>query len=291
MVTLAVCHLKMLAMKRFEGKNAIVTGASRGIGRGIAQRLAAEGANVAITARTLDAHPTLPGSLNETLAELNAFPGTHLAIQADLGDADSRGDIVPQAQEALGPIDILVNNAAAAIYQPMNGYPLKRRRLMLEINLLAPHDLIEAVLPDMESAGEGWIVNLSSATAKLAVGPPFPADGVKGVFGVYGTTKAALNRMTSAWAVELHPRNIRINTIEPLAAVLSEGADELVGGILRPDQIESMEAMVEAAVALCDCPIERCGQILSSLPLLDELNRTVMTLDATAPYPGGHRPI
>ncbi|MCY3861382.1 MAG: SDR family NAD(P)-dependent oxidoreductase [bacterium] len=277
-------------MKRFEGKNAIVTGASRGIGRGIAQRLAAEGANVAITARTLDAHPTLPGSLNETLAELNAFPGTHIAIQADLGDADSRTAIVPQAREALGPIDILVNNAAAAIYQSMNGYPLKRRRLMLEINLLAPHDLTEAVLPDMESAGEGWIVNLSSATANLAVGPPFPADGVKGIFGFYGTTKAALNRMTSAWAVELHPRNIRINTIEPLAAVLSEGADELVGGILRPDQIESMEAMVEAAVALCDCPIERCGQILSSLPLLDELGLTVMTLDATAPYPGGHRP-
>ncbi|MCY3576101.1 MAG: SDR family NAD(P)-dependent oxidoreductase [bacterium] len=278
-------------MKRFEGKNAIVTGASRGIGRGIAQRLAAEGANVAITARTLDAHPTLPGSLNETLAELNAYSGTHLAIQADLGDADSRAAIVPQAREALGPIDILVNNAAAAIYQPMNGYPLKRRRLMLEINLLAPHDLIEAVLPDMESAGEGWIVNLSSATANLAVGPPFPSDGVKGVFGFYGTTKAGLNRMTSAWAVELHPRNIRINTIEPLAAVLSEGADELVGNILRPDQIESMEAMVEAAVALCDCPIDRCGQVLSSLPLLDELNRTVMTLDGTAPYPGGHRPV
>lgn len=280
----------MLAMKRFEGKNAIVTGASRGIGRGIAQRLAAEGANVAITARTLDAHPTLPGSLNETLDELDAYPGTHIAIQADLGDADSRATIVPQAREALGPIDILVNNAAAAIYQPMNGYPLKRRRLMLEVNLLAPHDLIEEVVPDMETAGEGWIVNLSSATANLAVGPPFPSDGVKGVFGFYGTTKAALNRMTSAWAVELHPRNIRINTIEPLAAVLSEGADELVGDILRPDQIESMEAMVEAAVALCDCPIDRCGQVLSSLPLLDELNRTVMTLDGTAPYPGGHRP-
>lgn len=277
-------------MKRFEGKNAIVTGASRGIGRGIAQRLAAEGANVAITARTLDAHPTLPGSLNETLDELDAYPGTHIAIQADLGDADSRATIVPQAREALGPIDILVNNAAAAIYQPMNGYPLKRRRLMLEVNLLAPHDLIEEVVPDMETAGEGWIVNLSSATANLAVGPPFPSDGVKGVFGFYGTTKAALNRMTSAWAVELHPRNIRINTIEPLAAVLSEGADELVGDILRPDQIESMEAMVEAAVALCDCPIDRCGQVLSSLPLLDELNRTVMTLDGTAPYPGGHRP-
>ena len=96
--------------------------------------------------------------------------------------------------------------------------------------------------------------------------------------------------MTSALAVELHPGNIRINTIEPLAAVLSEGAEELVGGLLRPDQIESMEAMVEAAVALCDCPIDRCGEILSSLPLLDELGRTVMTLDGSAPYPGGYRP-
>ncbi|WP_420620398.1 SDR family NAD(P)-dependent oxidoreductase [Candidatus Poriferisocius sp.] len=278
-------------MKRFEGKNAIVTGASRGIGRGIAKRLAAEGANVAITARTLDSHPTLSGSLNETLAELNAHSGTHIAIQADLADAESRATIVHQAREALGPIDILVNNAAAAIYQPMVGYPLKRRRLMLEINLLGPHDLIDAVLPDMEASGEGWIVNLSSATANLAVGPPFPSDGVKGVFGFYGTTKAALNRMTSALAVELHPRNIRINTIEPQAAVLSEGADELVGNILRPDQIESMEAMVEAAVALCDCPIDRCGEILSSLSLLDELGLTVMTLDATTPYPGGHRPI
>lgn len=70
----------MLAMKRFEGKNAIVTGASRGIGKGIAKRLAAEEANVAITARTLDSHPTLSGSLNETLAELNAHPGGHRPI-------------------------------------------------------------------------------------------------------------------------------------------------------------------------------------------------------------------
>ena len=279
-------------MKRFEGKNAIVTGASRGIGVGIAKRLAAEGANVAITARSLDSHPTLSGSLNETLAELRRPPWHPHGHPVPTWPTPTAGPtIVPQAREALGPIDILVNNAAAAIYQPMVGYPLKRRRLMLEINLLAPHDLIDAVLPDMEAAGEGWIVNLSSATANLAVGPPFPADGVKGVFGFYGTTKAALNRMTSALAVELHPRNIRINTVEPKAAVLSEGADELVGNILRPDQIESMEAMVEAAVALCDCPIDRCGEILSSLSLLDELGITVMTLDGTAPYPGGYRPV
>ncbi len=278
-------------MNRFQGKNAVVTGASRGIGAGIAKRLAAEGANVAITARTVDSHPTLPGSLNETLAALNAYPGAHVAIPADLADAADRASIVPQAREALGPIDILVNNAAAAIYQPMAGYPLKRRRLMLEINLLAPHDLTEAVMGDMEAAGEGWIVNVSSATANLVQGPPFPADGVKGVFGFYGTTKAALNRMTSAWAVELHPRNIRINTIEPAAAVLSEGADVLVGKQLRPDQIESLEAMVEATVALCDCPIDCCGRILASLPLLDELGATVMTLDGTAPYPGGYCPV
>ena len=82
---------------------------------------------------------------------------------------------------------------------------------------------------------------------------------------------------------------IRVNTIEPRAAVMSEGAEALVGGLVTDDQIESMEAMVEAAIALCDCPLDRTGQIFSSLDLLDELARTVMTLDGSAPYPGGQR--
>ena len=278
--------------KRFSGRNAVVTGASRGIGAAIAERLAADGANVAIAARTLDEHPVLPGSLNETLAKLNSYGGTHASIVADMGDPESREGLIVKAKEHLGgPIDILVNNAAAAIYMPLAEYPLRRVRLMMEINLLAPLDLTQQALPDMIEAGEAWVVNLSSATANYEPGPPYRQSELLEVMGIYGASKAALNRMTNAFSVETHKHSIRMNTIEPRAAVLSEGADIKVGEMLSPEQIESMEAMVEAAVFLCDCAPDFTGRVCSSLDLIEEQNLTVMTLGGDEPYPGGIRPI
>lgn len=277
-------------MSRFTGRRVIVTGASRGIGAATAERLAAEGADVVITARTVDHHDHLAGSLNETLARCRRYGTTVEAVAADLTDADSRATIVPAAVEALGgPIDILVNNAAAAIYAPLATYPLKRRRLMFEVNVHAPIDLAQAVLPSMVERGEGWIVNVSSATGRLAAGPPYSTSGVQASMAVYGATKAALNRITNGLAVETFEQGIRVNTVEPRAAVMSEGAEALVGGIVTDDQIESMEAMVESIVALCDCGPERTGHVHVSLDLLDELSCTVMTLDGSGPYPGGQR--
>lgn len=278
--------------KRFSGRNAVVTGASRGIGAAIAERLAADGANVAIAARTLDEHPVLPGSLNETLVKLNSYGGTHASIVADMGYPESREGLIAKAKEHLGgPIDILVNNAAAAIYMPLAEYPLRRVRLMMEINLLAPLDLTQQALPDMIEAGEAWVVNLSSATANYEPGPPYRQSELLEVMGIYGASKAALNRMTNAFSVETHKHSIRMNTIEPKAAVLSEGADIKVGEMLSPEQIESMEAMVEAAVFLCDCEPDFTGRVCSSLDLIEEQNLTVMTLGGDEPYPGGIRPI
>ena len=160
---------------------------------------------------------------------------------------------------------------------------------MFEVNVHAPLELAQAVIPGMIDRQEGWIVNVSSATARPAPGPPFRTSGVTTRIGVYGATKAALNRVTNALAVELDAHGVRINTVEPRAAVLSEGADALVGGTLSDDQIESMEAMVEATVALCDCPADRTGQVFVSLDLLDELGATVMGLDGRAPHPSGQR--
>ena len=276
--------------KKFEGMNAIVTGASRGIGANTALRLAAEGANVAITARTVDKHDKLAGSLEETAAKMREHGAKVALIAADMASEDDRARIVPEAMDALGgPIDILVNNAAAAMYNSMLDYTLRRRRIMFEINVHGPIDLAQAVIPAMRDKGRGWIVNVSSATARHADGPPFRTEGVATVIGVYGASKAALNRATNAFAVELHGTGIRINTVEPRAAVMSEGAEALVGNIVKDEQIESMEAMVESIVALCECEEDRTGKVHVSLDLHDELDRTVMTLDGSAPYPGGQR--
>jgi NAD(P)-dependent dehydrogenase (short-subunit alcohol dehydrogenase family) len=276
---------------RFAGRNAIVTGASRGIGAALAERLAAEGARVALVARTVDAHDHLAGSLNETLARCRRHGARAEAIAADLSDAESRAAIVPRALELFGDrIDLLVNNAAAAIYQPTLDFPLKRRRITFEVNVHAPADLIQAVVPGMAARGEGWIVNVSSASARYEVGRPRELRRPPPFIGVYGASKAAENRMTAAFAAELQGSGVRVNSIEPRAAVMSEGAEALMGGTLSDDLIESMEAMVEGTLVLCDCAPDWTGGVHVSLDLLDALGRTVMTLDGSRPYPGGQRP-
>ena len=98
---------------------------------------------------------------------------------------------------------------------------------------------------------------------------------------VYGASKAALNRLTLGLARELRDTGVRVNTIEPRAAVMSEGAHALVGDTVRDDQIESMEEMVEALVALGDCPPEVTGRNCVSLDLIDELKLSVRALDGS----------
>jgi citronellol/citronellal dehydrogenase len=265
---------------RFAGRRAIVTGASRGIGAGVAVRLAAEGADVAIVARSLDRHPTLPGSLHATAERMAPFGGRVAIVVADLSDPDDREGVVAESVAGLGgAVDILVNNAAAAIYQPLADFPLRRRQLTFALNVDAPLDLMQAVLPAMRVAGEGWIVNLSSATARPRPGPPF-VKGAPPTMAVYGASKAALNRLTNALADEVWGQGIRVNTVEPRAAVMTEGASALVGRVAE-ENVESLEEMVEAAVALCDCPVERTGRVVVSLDLIAELGLVVRSLDAS----------
>ena len=255
---------------RFAGKCAVVTGASRGIGAAVAVQLAAEGCDVAIVARSVEANEKIAGSLNMTAAQIEDGGRRCVVIGADLSDAEDRARIIPEALEALGKIDVLVNNAAAAIYQPPEVYSLKHRRLSMEVNYHAPADLMQAVIPHMTERGNGWICNFTSGSATHTKGPPFH---VQSEIGLYGATKAALNRLTNAMGASLYGTGIRVNAVTPRAAVLSEGADLLVGSQLRPDQIEPMESMVAAVLALCDCPPERTAQVWVSLDLLEELAR------------------
>jgi NAD(P)-dependent dehydrogenase (short-subunit alcohol dehydrogenase family) len=260
-------------VRRFDGRVAIVTGASRGIGAATAERLAAEGAHVFVTARTLDGHDRIAGTLRETVARCERHGARVAAHVADLADEESRATIVPAALERFGRVDVLVNNAAAAIYGPTLDYPLRRRRLTFEVNVHAPLDLAQAVAPGMVERGEGWIVGVSSATSRPVPGPPFRNRDAVEPMTVYGASKAALEREMHGLALALDGTGVRVTTIEPRAAVLSEGAAALVGDRLAPDQIEPMEAMVEAVTALCACDPTRSGQHVVSLDLLAELGR------------------
>jgi NAD(P)-dependent dehydrogenase (short-subunit alcohol dehydrogenase family) len=267
---------------RFKGRRVLVTGSSRGIGAGIAERMAAEGADVVLTARTLEKHEHLEGSLSETAERLEKYGTTVGIVVADLTDEADRARVVPAAAEALGGhIEILVNNAAASIQKPLRGFSVKRRNIMFEANVNAPLDLALAAAPAMEEAGEGWIVNLSSGSAKLWPGPPTPFEPTALNISAYGASKAALNRITNGLAMELYGSGIRVNTVEPRAAVLSEGAAALVGDRLRPDQIEPLEAMVEGTLYLCDCPADVTGQITVSLDNIERFGLTVHELDGT----------
>ncbi len=267
---------------RFAGRVVVITGASRGIGAPTALALAKLGADLALVARTVDAREDIGGSLAETAAAVREHGVRCLAVGADLGDPADRAAVVPTVIAEYGRIDVLINNAAAAIYGSPVTYSDKRRRLTMEVNFFAPFELTQAMIPPMVERGEGWVVNLTSGAATHKTGPPFdnPIET-----GVYGASKAALDRMTNAMGVALYGTGVRVNSVRPRAAVLSEGANILVGGVLRPDQIEPMDTMVAAIRALCDCPADRTAGSYISGDLLAEI--TAAEIAAAAPNAPG----
>lgn len=239
---------------------------------------------MALVGRTADPSPdTNAGSLAETAAVIEAGGGRATTIVADLADPTvERASIVEEARAALGEIDILVNNAAACFYLPYDQVSERRYAVMLEVNVHAPWDLSRAVLPEMCRRGAGWILNISSRVAEHPPGPPYPAFHVEHGATLYGTSKAALERLTTGLAAEVSPHGVAVNSLAPVAAVATPGAVAMGLVPENPAHVEPVEQMAEAALALCTADLT--GRVVTSGDLLRELGVPVRTLDGRRAY-------
>jgi citronellol/citronellal dehydrogenase len=255
-----------------DGKVALVTGASRGIGAAIAERLAAAGAHVALSARTVDPVEKYEGSLSETLARITEAGGKAIMVQADLAKSSDRHRLVEEVTQQLGPIDILVNDAAVTFYEPFDTFSEKRYNLMFEVQVRAPFELAQLVVPSMRARQQGWILNITSRAGVHPQGPPF-AEVYKRGFSVYGMVKAALDRFTTGLAAEVFNDGIAVNSLAPWDVVNTPGAsghDLASSGVA----LEGVEWIAEAALILCSGdPAVMTGRIAFSQPFLAEQQR------------------
>jgi citronellol/citronellal dehydrogenase len=246
-------------MGKLDGKVALVTGASRGIGQAIAELFAAEGAKVVCAARTLkEGDHQLEGSLERTVENIKKAGGQALAATADVSKEDDCNQLVEQAEAAFGSVDVLVNNAALNYYIPIVDYPASRWMRAFAVNVHGPFMLSKAVLPKMMEKRSGAIVNISSGAA---IGPgrgPYEATPARGGT-MYGASKAALERMTQGLAQEVYEYGISVACFSPSQVVPTPGTvfHKLVDGLDDP-RGEPPTMMANAALL---CATEPCDKI------------------------------
>jgi len=193
-------------MRNLEGKVALVTGASKGIGAEIARELAERGASVAVN------YSGSKAAAEKVVAEIKAKGGKAIVVQADLSNPDSIGPFVKTVATQLGPIDILVNNAGVYEFGPLESVTPSHFNKMFNLNVLGLLLTTKEAVSHFNANG-GSVINISSVAA----------DGIGGG-AVYSATKGAVDSVSAALAQELGPKKIRVNSLNP-GMVVTEGVE------------------------------------------------------------------
>ena len=260
-------------MGKIDGKNVIITGASRGIGAEIARLFASEGGKVVCAARTLREgdHP-LEGSLEKTVSDIRDNGGEAISATVNISIEDDCHRLFDEAHKAYGEVEILVNNAALTYFVPVKDYVVRRWKRSWEVNFHAPFILSQLALSDMIPAGSGSIVNISSGAA---IGPgrgPYIDQAVNSGGTCYGAEKAALERFSQGLAQEVYSEGVSVTCVSPSQVVPTPGTvfHNLVSGMDDP-RGEDADLMAKAALLLATEPLDKVtGRVTYSQQILQE---------------------
>lgn len=197
---------------RLKGKVAIITGASRGIGKIIALTLAREGADIVVAAKSVEEDERLPGTIHDTVAEVQALGVRGLAVQTDVRDEQAIERLAKTTADTFGRIDILINNAGALWWRKALDTPPKRYDLVMDVNVRASFLLACACAPVMIAQGGGHILNMS---------PPLDLHPHAGMVA-YTISKFGMTMVAQGLAVEWKPHGISVNALWPATMVESQ---------------------------------------------------------------------
>ncbi len=254
------------------GKVVLITGASRGMGKQAALGFARRGANVVIAARTVEADEALPGSLGETVKEIEALGAGVLAVQTDLAREDDLKRLVQAAADRFGGIDILINNAAATTGEMWAKRFLDLTReewlYQFDVNTHAPFTLMQLAVPIMEARGGGRIINITTGSGEVMREPEEPsaveaAGGWNLTVPGYFASKRAMDRLGNVIAPDLARRKIAVIGLHPGLV-----QTELVDIRVRDHGLDNTTAVPMAVparmmvyFAACENPFEYSGRI------------------------------